>query len=342
MVTARAWCRVDFGGGTLDIWPLGLLHPGARTVNLAVDVPVTVTLSAAGDDRFGVRQGDSRLEAASAAELATVPGGELLGLVAVELGLPPVEIVVDSASPRGAGLGASSALTVAAIAAGEAWLGSEPGAVEGWASLARDLEARLMSLPTGRQDHFPAALGGALEVRHQPGRQGVRRLDVDLDALGESLLVAYSGQSHFSAGTNWSIIRRRLEGDPETAERFQRITEVTAELPAALETGDLERVGRLVAAEWDARRGLAEGVSTPRLEEMLDAAGAAGAWGGKACGAGGGGCVAVLAPPARREAVARALAASGGHLLEARPVALPLAVEDRRGGAASSATPAAC
>ena len=24
MVTARTWCRVDLGGGTLDIWPLGL------------------------------------------------------------------------------------------------------------------------------------------------------------------------------------------------------------------------------------------------------------------------------------------------------------------------------
>ena len=43
---ARSWCRVDLAGGTLDIWPLGLLHPGAVTVNLAVDLPVTCRVAA--------------------------------------------------------------------------------------------------------------------------------------------------------------------------------------------------------------------------------------------------------------------------------------------------------
>ncbi len=54
MVRARAWCRVDLAGGTLDIWPLGLLHRGARTVNLAVDLPVEVTLRPR--DRYSIFQ----------------------------------------------------------------------------------------------------------------------------------------------------------------------------------------------------------------------------------------------------------------------------------------------
>jgi D-glycero-alpha-D-manno-heptose-7-phosphate kinase len=325
-VSAQAWCRVDLGGGTLDIWPLGLLHAGARTVNLAIDLAVTVTLTAATDGRFRVRQDGAQLEAASAVELAAAAGGELLGLVATELGLPAVELTVDSASPRGAGLGASSALTMAAIAAGEAWLGGPTTTTERRASLARDLEARLMSLPTGRQDHFPAALGGVLEIRHQAGGEVVRQLAVDRESLGEALLVAHSGQSHFSAATNWQIIRRRLEGDERTVERFQKIGEVAAKLPAALEAGELDRVGRLMTDEWQQRRGLADGVSTLRLEAMLSAALAAGAWGGKARGAGGGGWVAVLAPPGRRQAVATALATNGGRLLPTKPSCEPLRV----------------
>jgi D-glycero-alpha-D-manno-heptose-7-phosphate kinase len=308
---------------------LGLLHPGASTVNLAIDVAVTVTISASPDGRYRVGQDGAVREAATAAELAVTKGGELLGLVASELDLPPVEFVVESGSPRGAGLGASSALTVAAIAAGEAWTAGEPTTVEWRATLARDLEARLMGLPTGCQDHYPASLGGVLEILHRPGDQEVRRLAVDLEALGEALLVAHSGQSHFSAGTNWQIIRRRLEGDEETVERFHRISEITGRLPAALEAGDLETVGALMTREWEQRRGLAEGVSTSRLEEMLGSAVAAGAWGGKACGAGGGGCVAILAPAARRQAVATALAAEGGRLLPARPVGDPLSVDHR-------------
>ena len=86
-------------------------------------------------------------------------------------------------------------------------------------------------------------MGGALEIVHRPGDEGVRRLDTDLDRLGAALIVAYSGQSHLSAATNWQVIRRRLEGDAETVERFARIARVTAGMPAALEAGELAEVG---------------------------------------------------------------------------------------------------
>src|SRR5208282_749295 len=37
-VEARAACRVDLAGGTMDMWPLYLFHPGAVVVNIAVQV----------------------------------------------------------------------------------------------------------------------------------------------------------------------------------------------------------------------------------------------------------------------------------------------------------------
>ncbi|HTB19562.1 MAG TPA: hypothetical protein VK708_15680, partial [Bryobacteraceae bacterium] len=36
-ILAEAPCRVDLAGGTLDIWPLYLFHPGAVTVNFAIN-----------------------------------------------------------------------------------------------------------------------------------------------------------------------------------------------------------------------------------------------------------------------------------------------------------------
>src|SRR6185369_258890 len=104
---------------------------------------------------------------------------------------------------------------VALIAAAEEAFGRERSGPAATAHLARDLEARMMGLPTGLQDHYPALLGGALEILHQPGGEAVRRIDADLDALAASLLVVYSGQSHFSAGKNWQVVRRRLEGEAE-------------------------------------------------------------------------------------------------------------------------------
>ncbi len=324
-VTVKAWCRVDLAGGTLDIWPLGLFHPQARTVNLAIDLAVSVGLRriAAG---YRVHQGGGTVEARSAAELAANPESALIGVAAEALALPPFEVTLASESPRGGGLGASSALTVAFLTAAEEAFDLPRSEPRARAALARDLEARLMSLPTGMQDHYPALLGGALEIRPLPGGERVRHLAVDLEALAASLVVVYSGQSHFSAGNNWQVVRRRLDGEPGITALFEGIAAAAAELAPALEAGDLPRVGELMSREWSHRRQLAEGISTPVLEALLAAGAAQGAWGGKVCGAGGGGCLALLGPPERRAAIAAALEAAGGRVLRARPAAHPLEI----------------
>ncbi|HEX5720508.1 MAG TPA: hypothetical protein VF179_30415 [Thermoanaerobaculia bacterium] len=326
MTTARAWCRVDLAGGTLDIWPLGLLHPGACTVNVAIDLAATVVLRRSGGD-YLVRQGESVVRARSAEELSAHPEGALVGVVAAALGLPPIEVELASDSPRGGGLGGSSALAIALIAAAEEELGLPRTQAREKARLARDLEARLMSLPTGMQDHYPALLGGALEIRQSPGGEQVRRLGVDLERLGDSLVVVYSGASHFSAGNNWQVVRRRLDGEAEVTELFRGIAGAAAELAPALEAGDFPRAGELMSREWSFRRRLAEGISTPLLEDLIERALALGAWGGKACGAGGGGCLAFLCPPERKGAVSEGLEELGGKVLPARPTGEPLAVE---------------
>src|SRR5262249_62054143 len=37
-IEASAPARIDLAGGTLDLWPLHVLHPGSATINLAVDL----------------------------------------------------------------------------------------------------------------------------------------------------------------------------------------------------------------------------------------------------------------------------------------------------------------
>jgi D-glycero-alpha-D-manno-heptose-7-phosphate kinase len=262
------------------------------------------------------------------AELRTHPDTALVGVVAEALDLPPMTVTLQSASPRGGGLGASSAMTVALIAAAEEAFALARSGAERRAHLARDLEARLMGLPTGTQDHYAALLGGAVEIRHLPGGAAVSHLPVDLDRLGACLLVVYSGQSHFSAGQNWQVVRRRLEGEPEVTELLSGIGRVAAEVGVKLAAGDLRAVGALMAEEWALRRRLAPGISTPAVEQLLASAVGAGAWGGKACGAGGGGCVAILCPPAIRSEMAARLMFLGGQVLPALPVSWPLAVSE--------------
>ncbi len=218
---------------------------------------------------------------------------------------------------------------MALLAAGEVMrFGGLRESADRRAAVARDLEASMMCLPTGIQDHLPAQLGGALAIEHRPGGARVRRLAVDLEELAEHWIVAYTGQSHFSAANNWQVLRRRFEGDPGTVARLDDIRSVTEELPPLLERSGWMEVGKAVAREWKARRGLAPEVSTPRLESLLELGREHGAWGGKACGAGGGGSILFVVPADRRAEISRRLSEAGAVVLDAAPTAEGLVVSE--------------
>jgi hypothetical protein len=54
-IEARAPTRIDLAGGTLDIWPRYLFHPGAVTVNCAITRYATCIVEAAADASQRIR-----------------------------------------------------------------------------------------------------------------------------------------------------------------------------------------------------------------------------------------------------------------------------------------------
>jgi D-glycero-alpha-D-manno-heptose-7-phosphate kinase len=99
---------------------------------------------------------------------------------------------------------------------------------------------------------------------------------------------------------------------------FERIRDPAAAMRTALERGDWDATARHLAEEWNNRKRLAPGVSTPLIDDLIARALAAGGQGAKVCGAGGGGCLFCLAPPDKTAAVRDALAAGGARLLDFR------------------------
>jgi D-glycero-alpha-D-manno-heptose-7-phosphate kinase len=84
----------------------------------------------------------------------------------------------------------------------------------------------------------------------------------------------------------------------------------------ALERSDWEDVGRQIAAEWENRKRLAPGVTTPEIDDLMRRAGSAGATAAKVCGAGGGGCLFCYGPADRRVSIAAALTQGGARVLD--------------------------
>ena len=114
------------------------------------------------DDEFCIVHSLGERRMPTAEGLVDFADTALAGLVLRLLEAPPLRLEISSGSPRGAGLGASSALAVALLAAVETWLGRDPSSDVRKVAVARDLEAQLMAFPTGIQDHWPAILGGSL------------------------------------------------------------------------------------------------------------------------------------------------------------------------------------
>jgi D-glycero-alpha-D-manno-heptose-7-phosphate kinase len=181
--------------------------------------------------------------------------------------------------------------------------------------LASDLEARVIGVPTGQQDHVGAIYGGLSAITYPPG--GTRRTAVraDLDALGKRLVLVYTGKPHDSAVNNWAITRKYIERNRSVRRQIGGIAQAARDLLAALRAGDLDAAGLAMQAEWESRKRLAPGVTTPMIEEIGTRAAAAGALGMKVCGAGGGGCVVLFAGEGKRAAVQRAAQAAGGTIL---------------------------
>jgi D-glycero-alpha-D-manno-heptose-7-phosphate kinase len=99
---------------------------------------------------------------------------------------------------------------------------------------------------------------------------------------------------------------------------MQTIQRTAAEMRKALLAFDLDRFVELLDEEWQHRKQLAEGVTNPEIDRMVDAAKVAGAWASKICGAGGGGCMITAAPKDTRKAVEAALTKAGATVMPFR------------------------
>jgi D-glycero-alpha-D-manno-heptose-7-phosphate kinase len=215
----------------------------------------------------------------------------------------PFTLVTHADVPVGSGLGASSAIVVAALAALAAWhdLAALPASLAG---LAAEIEREELHWAGGTQDHYAAAYGGFNTMAFPAGKtprimpvpvaaDTIRRLERHL-----ILFLATRDQRPHGVGTNWTAL-------PEPV--FQALRATALEMREALLAGDMAAVAAGLDRGWRIKQLVSPRIATPRAMAALAAARAAGAMAGRVCGAGQGGYLLIMAAPERRHAVIEAL-----------------------------------
>lgn len=298
VLVARSPARLDFGGGWTDVPPYSE-ERGGCVCNMAIELHAVATVRAVAVDARG-----------GTSERADSPDNALAIAATRRAAMPRVSVNVEAEYPLGAGLGGSSAAGVAVLGALAAWRGEEitPSAL---AEESRRLEVEDLGIAGGRQDHYAAAMGGALGLWFGD-EVTARRLPLSADviaALNQRCIVAYTGQSRISSNTITAVMDAYRARERRVLGALDRLRDLAVQMVAALESADLEALGRLVGEHWVHQRALHPAIPTPLIDAVLADAAAAGAIGGKALGASGGGCVLAIAAEGREEEVRRAMAA---------------------------------
>jgi D-glycero-alpha-D-manno-heptose-7-phosphate kinase len=323
IIRARVPLRLGLAGGGTDLSPYCDQFGGA-VLNLTIDRYAYAIIEPSSDAMVHFIAPDMNVTEMWIPDLAAMQSSSLPLHVGVmtrmtkQFGngiVPVIRVTSFVDAPAGSGLGASSALVVALVEAFRALFAAPLGPYD-VAHLAFEIERIELALAGGRQDQYSATFGGVNFIEfHADDRVIVNPLRVPQAVLNElefSLIACFSGATRQSDAIIAEQQRRMVAVADPAIDGLHELKHNAIEMKRALLLGQIRRMAELLNHSWEAKKRTAEGISTDRIEQLYQRAFVEGAIGGKVSGAGGGGFLMFIVPPARRIAVVRGLNELGG------------------------------
>jgi D-glycero-alpha-D-manno-heptose-7-phosphate kinase len=319
VVKTAAPLRLDLAGGWTDVPPFSSTEGGV-VVNLALGLFAQVTVETGGEGILLVSEDlGEAVKVKSPADLTTDGKLPLLQAALRRFPVSPCSVRTRSEAPAGSGLGSSGAMDVALVSA-LSTVREEPMDREEIAHEAWEVEAVEAGMAGGKQDQYAAALGGCRVLRFRDPMVETDTLELDaafLDHLQRHVILCYTGTSRVSGDTIRRVMGAYEKRESRVVKALYGIRSTAERMTEALKAGDPARVGALLSENWSHQRALDGQMQTAGMAKLESAMREAGVLGGKAAGAGAGGCMFFLAAdPERANAAAQA---AGAQLL---PVSL--------------------
>ena len=304
-ITSSAPTRIDLAGATTDIWPLYLFHDNSKTINIAIDQRAQVTIEQKSGMAIEIESKDldMSMRLTSIDYVDEVEPGHPLELITqlLEFFRPQggMSITTSCMSPAGSGLGGSSALAIALCGAFNFMVDSYYSR-EDLITIAKNIETKILKVPSGVQDYYPAMYGGLNSVLLDViGETFMRHSHLLTHALEQRLVLVYSGQSRNSGVNNWEVMKSCIDQDEKVTGGLEGIQKATDDMEYALKTGNFQRVGDALLLEVEHRSSMCSTIVTDEMQEIINFGKEHGSKAAKVCGAGGGGCIAFWVPSSR-------------------------------------------
>jgi D-glycero-alpha-D-manno-heptose-7-phosphate kinase len=316
LAQASAPLRLDLAGGWTDVPPYSA-REGGMVVNTTIGLYAHAAVEPGGEGILLTSHDlADQLRLASLDDLRVNGRLPLLQSALKMFPVFPCALNSRSEAPAGSGLGSSGALDVALVSALSSFRGEklERRAI---AELACRLEVVEAGIPGGKQDQFASALGG-FRV-HRFNDPGVTSAKISLDRaflehLERHMVLCYTGTSRVSGSMISRVMEGYQKGDSNIIGALHGLKSVAARMVEALQAADPVAVGLLLSENWTYQCRLNPGMRTEEMARLEAAVDRAGSLGGKAAGAGAGGCMFFLAR-SDPEAVTEAARKAGARML---------------------------
>ena len=335
LIRARAPVRIDFAGGWTDV-ALFTQESKGLVVNAAINIYSFATILC--DDhqtecdfteqqpgsKNGIRlysaDFDIHIEASNVSQLAYDGNIDLVKaavrkMLAQENGF---SLSTQSIAPPESGLGTSAAMGVALVGVLSAFKESPLLSYE-YAELASSVERHELGILGGKQDHYASAIGGINFMEFMGEEVKTSNLKIAPEIryeLEKNLVLCYSGRSRPSGNIHQNVTDAYVRKEVKTRTALRDMKGIAASAKTALINGKLSDFGQLLNENWENQKALHPSVTNEHINDLFKTALSHGAIGGKACGAGGGGCLVFYCEPDQEHRVRQKLEESGAKIID--------------------------
>jgi D-glycero-alpha-D-manno-heptose-7-phosphate kinase len=310
---SRAPLRLGLAGGGTDIEAFYSIH-GGRVLNATISMYANCSIAVSQQDQF------------SALDLKIVEQGNAVNDLILhkealnyfrELNRDRLDhsrklnITTWCDAPIGSGVGSSSAIVVAILAAlyysNEILISREELARQAY-----EIERTRLKLAGGYQDQIAAAYGGLNWIEFQKDKFHVYGIGLREDIFRElesSMLLYYSGASRSSA----KVIEDQITNiNTDKNQSLKKILFDAEKIKNALVHGDFDEFYNLMMRAWESKKSSSKFVAGPNIKAVENILNKNGAKAFKLSGAGGGGFMTIYVKPEEKVKIVDLLTKLGG------------------------------